>query len=92
MTRPASDAPPPRTPASSDVLNLAEAGLTTAEVEEVQRRLNITASGYFNQATRDAIALWQRGRKETETGELTAAQILELLGRPPSGDGEGYVG
>ncbi|MFG6414985.1 peptidoglycan-binding domain-containing protein [Roseateles sp. DC23W] len=92
MARPASDAPPPRTPASSDVLNLAEAGLTTAEVEEVQRRLNTTASGYFNQATRDAIALWQRGRQENETGELTAAQILELLGRPPSGDGEGYVG
>lgn len=92
MARPASDAPPPRTPASSDVLNLAEAGLTSAEVEEVQRRLNTTASGYFNQATRDAIALWQRDRKETETGELTAAQILALLGRPPSGDGEGYVG
>lgn len=92
MARPATSAPAPRAPASSDVLNLAEASLTSTEVEEIQRTLKVAATGYFDQTTRDAIAVWQRDRKDPETGELTAAQIITLLGRPPSGDGEGFVG
>lgn len=92
MARPAAAAPTPRTPASSDVLNIAEAALLPSEVEEIQRRLNIPVTGYFNQATRDAIARRQREQHQDESGELTAAQIIELLGRPPSGDGDGFVG
>ena len=92
MTRPAAPAPVPRPPASSDVLNAAEAALTTAEVEEIQRRLQVNVTGYFNQATRDAVAQRQRTQHLAETGELTATQIIELLGRAPSSDGDGFVG
>lgn len=92
MTLPAAPAPPPQASVSSDVLNAAEAVLATAEVEEIQRALKVTVTGYFNGATRDAIAQYQRDQGLEGSGELSAAQIAALLGRPPLGDGDGFVG
>lgn len=91
MAQPAAAAAPAPVPASRDVLNAAEATLSTAEVEEIQRRLGVAATGYFNKATRDAIAVHQKGRLRTATGEMTATDIFELLGRAPAGDADGYV-
>lgn len=91
MTLPAAPAQP-QASAQSDVLNAAEAMLTTAEVEEIQRALKVTVTGYFNGATRDAIAQYQRDEGQQSSGELSAAQIAALLGRPPLGDGDGFVG
>ncbi|HEY8880120.1 MAG TPA: peptidoglycan-binding protein [Roseateles sp.] len=92
MTMPAAPTTPSQAPASSDVLNAAEAVLTTAEVEEIQRALKVPVTGYFNGVTRDAIAQYQRDQGLESSGELSAAQIAALLGRPPLNDGDGFVG
>lgn len=91
MTLPAAPAQP-QASAQSDVLNAAEATLTTAEVEEIQRALKVPVTGYFNGATRDAIAQYQLDEGQQSSGELSAAQIAALLGRPPLADGDGFVG
>jgi len=91
MTR--APAPPPSptptgsagSPTSPDsgALNAAERDLDGAQIVRLQRALGLTdaeASGSFDHNTRLRIVQWQQDRREgTSNGELTAAQIGDLL-------------
>lgn len=78
----------------SDALNPAEAGLQEHEVRRIQRALlmpDVAVCGYFDAATRAAIKQWQSEQGQDATGELTQAQIQQLLGLS-SGASDDYVG
>lgn len=67
----------------SDALNAAEAALPEHEIRRIQRALllpDISVSGYFDSSTRAAIKQWQTQQGQDATGELTQAQIQQLLG------------
>jgi len=80
--------------AMSDALNDAERALDTDGVKRVQRGIEMAeadVSGWFDGATRQAIAAWQRRMAlEPVTGELSISQIASLLSAPqpdaPDGD------
>lgn len=82
-------------PASSDAHNDAEKLLTEDEITRVQRNLDMPATnhtGRLDLATRTAISVWQTRYGAMATGELTQAQIQELLTNPTTMKDDGYVG
>jgi hypothetical protein len=84
----------PRT-ASRDALNDAEHLLTEDEITRIQRNLDMAASehsGRIDLRTRQAIAAWQTRYGALSTGELTQAQISELLTNSTLMKDDGYVG
>lgn len=80
----------------SDALNADEKALKVAEIERIQRVVELSGaqvSGRFDAATRLAIIAWQKKQPGVEaSGELTAAQIQQLLGHAPAKDDDGYLG
>lgn len=80
----------------SDALNDAERALVRHEIERLQRALGLSepeVSGYFDGTTRRAIKAWEEKRTQSPSdGELSAAQIHELLALRPGGDDDGYLG
>jgi len=76
--------------AMSDALNDAERALDTDGVKRMQRGIEMAeadVSGWFDGATRQAIAAWQRRMAlEPVTGELSISQIASLLSTPQSDD------
>lgn len=75
--------------AMSDMLNEQEKMLSQSDVERIQRMLqNFGAqpTGTFDGVTRDAIKKWQAARNGLASGELSQAQIAELLGLAQGGD------
>jgi hypothetical protein len=74
--------------AMSDALNDDERALTPAEVQRVQRGLDmaeVDVSGWFDGTTRRAIKAWQERAQTPATGELSAWQIRQLLEMRPAG-------
>lgn len=74
--------------AMSDALNADERALTPAEVQRVQRGLDmpeVEVSGWFDGPTRRAIKAWQERAQAPATGELSAWQIRQLLEMRPAG-------
>ena len=85
--------------AMSDALNDAEHALTAAEVQRIQRTLDmaeVDVTGFFDGNTRTAIKSWQtREGFLPVTGELSASQIAALLNMQVMarrGEGDGAVG
>jgi len=85
--------------AMSDTLNDAEHALTAAEVQRIQRTLDmaeVDVTGFFDGNTRIAIKGWQtREGFLPATGELSASQIAALLTMHVTarqGEGDGAVG
>lgn len=79
----------------SDAVNPAERALTPSERLRVQARLGLSGpalTGRFDRTTRDAIAVWQAGRGDEASGELSAMQIQSLLGATGARDEQGYAG
>lgn len=75
--------------AMSDMLNEQEKLLSQSDIERIQRVLqNFGAqpTGTFDGVTRDAIKRWQAARNGQASGELSQAQITELLGLAQGGD------
>jgi hypothetical protein len=94
LTRSATDTGEPPNAVMSDALNDAERAMTEAEIERVQRALGLTdaeLSRRFDARTREAIRDWQSRRAYAATGELSAAQIAELLQAGAAGDDD-YIG
>lgn len=94
LTRSNTDATEPTDGVMSDALNDAERAMTEAEIERVQRALGLTdveLSRRFDARTREAIRDWQSRRAYAATGELSAAQIAELLQAGAAGDDD-YIG
>lgn len=83
--------------AMSDALNDAERALDTDGVKRVQRGIEMAeadVSGWFDGATRQAIAAWQRRMAlEPVTGELSISQIASLLSapQPDAPDGQQHL-
>jgi peptidoglycan hydrolase-like protein with peptidoglycan-binding domain len=79
----------------SDALNDPERALVRAEIERLQRAVGLSepeVSGYFDGVTRRAIQAWQRQHTLSPAdGELSAAQIHELLGLRPRGGDDDYL-
>lgn len=98
LTRSAPGTTPPSAEAEpmSDALNSAEKALGVSEIERLQRAVELAdaqVSGRFDAATRLAIIAWQKKQPGADaSGELTAAQIQQLLGRQPAKDDDGYIG
>ena len=71
-------------PVADDAVEERLLGLTYAERREVQRRLTLLGystggiDGSFGQATRRALATWQRDERQRASGYLTADQLREL--------------
>lgn len=94
LTRSAADASESLNAVMSDALNDAERAMTEDEIERVQRALGLTdaeLSRHFDGRTRQAIHDWQSRRGYGATGELSAAQIAELLQAGAAGDDD-YIG
>jgi hypothetical protein len=85
--------------AMSDAMNDAEHALAVAEVQRIQRTLDmaeVDVTGFFDGNTRVAIKSWQtRQGFLPATGELSASQIAGLLDMQATarqGEGDGAVG
>jgi peptidoglycan hydrolase-like protein with peptidoglycan-binding domain len=94
LTRSSTETAEPPNAVMSDALNDAELAMTEAEIERVQRALGLTdaeLSRRFDARTREAIRDWQSRRAYAATGELSAAQIAELLQAGAAGDDD-YIG
>ena len=80
--------------AMSDALNDAERALDTDGVKRVQHGIEMAeadVSGWFDGATRQAIAAWQRRIPvEPVTGELSMSQIASLLTAPQPDAPDGH--
>lgn len=73
-----------------DVQTVAEARLTPTQITEIQsgtlKNFGARPSGFFDDTTRAAIVAWQKATGQPETGELTPAQIEQLLGTAAAAD------
>lgn len=82
-------------PGPIDALNDAERALSEDEITRIQGSLGVEATrqtGRLDLSTRSAIAVWQTRYGAAATGQLTQAQIQQLLSNPITLEDDGYVG
>lgn len=92
---PGTAAAPTSTEAMSDAITDAERALNEGEVRRIQRAIGLSdpeCVGWFDGRTRAQIKRWQSERGFASDGELSRAQVTELLALAEGGATDDYLG